>query len=278
MKDFLGKVAVITGAGSGIGRALAEAMAAEGAHLALVDVNEAGLRETEALVKPMGGRVTLHLANVADAERMQALAAEIEAQHGGIHLLFNNAGVTINKAFVDSSLADLHRVMDINLWGVLHGCHFFLPALRRQPEAHIINTSSMAAFVGMPNQAIYSSSKAAVRMISESLAAELAPYNIGVTCLHPGTISTNILKTAASHSGGNQAVTERMSSLMQRFGMPPERLAAKTLRAVRKNCLFVRIGIGAYVLDWLRRITPSGVVAVFRLAFGIRHRRDTTHR
>jgi NAD(P)-dependent dehydrogenase (short-subunit alcohol dehydrogenase family) len=277
MKDFLGKVAVITGAGSGIGRALAEAMAAEGAHLALVDVSEAGLRETEALVKPMGGRVTQHLANVADAERMQTLAADIEAQHGAIHLLFNNAGVTINKAFVDSSLADLHRVMDINLWGVLHGCHFFLPAMRRQPEAHIINTSSMAAFVGMPNQATYSSSKAAVRMISESLAAELAPYNIGVTCLHPGTISTNILKTAASHSGGNQAVTERMSSLMQRFGMPPERLAAKTLRAVRNKRLFVRIGIGAYILDWLRRITPSGVVAVFRLVFTARHRREATH-
>src|SRR5690606_29698118 len=148
MKNLNNRVAVITGAGSGIGRALAGALAAEGCHLALVDMNEAGLQETRAQIDT-ARTVTTHTANVTDRDRMQALAAEIQAAHGAIHLLFNNAGITISKAFADSSLAELDRVMAINLGGVINGCYFFLPYLKQAGEGHIVNTSSMAGFLGL---------------------------------------------------------------------------------------------------------------------------------
>lgn len=259
MKDFYNKVAVITGAGSGIGRALAQAFAAEGCHLALVDINEKGLAETATLLQDAGRRITTHVASVSDRARMKALPADIERAHGGIHLLFNNAGVTINKSFEDSSLDDLDFVVQINLYGVLYGCHFFLPYLKKQVESHIVNTSSLAGFLGMPNQSSYCLSKAAVKSLSESLRAELAVYNIGVTSIHPGTIRTNILRSAADKSGRNQQSTEKLAGLMERFGMPPEKLARKVVKAVKKNHPQVRIGWDAYLGDWLKRLFPHSI-------------------
>lgn len=259
MKDLHNKVAVITGAGSGIGRALAVAFAAEGCHLALVDINERGLQETASLLNAYSRRITTHIASVADRQRMQTLPAEIEQVHGAIHLLFNNAGVTINKSFEDSSLDDLDFVIDINLYGVLYGCHYFLPYLKKQPESHIVNTSSLAGFLGLPNQASYCLSKAAVKSLSETLRAELAVHNIGVTSIHPGTIRTNILRTAAAKSGTNQQTTEKLARLMERFGKPPEKLATRVVTAVKKNQMQVRIGWDSFLGDWLKRLFPRGV-------------------
>lgn len=259
MKELHNKVAVITGAGSGIGRALAHAFANEGCHLALVDINEAGLQDTLTALSGRQLRVTTHIANVADRERMQALPQEIEDAHGAIHLLFNNAGVTINKSFEDSSMQDLDFVIGINLYGVLYGCYYFLPYLKKQNEAHIINTSSLAGFLGLPNQASYCLTKAAVKSLSETLRAELACHNIGVTSIHPGTIRTNILRSAAGKSGSNQEKTEKLASLMERFGKPPEKLAAKVVRAVKANRMQIRIGFDAYLGDWFKRLFPRGI-------------------
>lgn len=267
MKELYNKVAVITGAGSGIGRALAKAFAAEGCHLALVDINEKGLQETAVLLAPYSRKVTTHVASVCDRTRMEALPAEIEQAHGAIHLLFNNAGVTINKSFEDSSLNDLNFVIDINLYGVLYGCHFFLPYLQKQTEAHIVNTSSLAGFLGLPNQATYCLSKAAVKALSEALRAELAVYNIGVTSIHPGTIRTNILRAAATKSGANQQSTEKMASLMERFGMPPEKLAAKVVKAVKHNRMQIRIGWDSFLGDWMKRLFPYGVHRILGWGF-----------
>ncbi|HEX4937185.1 MAG TPA: SDR family NAD(P)-dependent oxidoreductase, partial [Candidatus Kapabacteria bacterium] len=147
MKDLNNKVAVITGAGSGIGRALSVALANEGCALALVDISEKGLQHTLAILHGRHNKITTHVASVADRARMVALPAEIEQAHGAIHLLFNNAGVTINKSFEDSSLEDLDFVININLYGVIYGCHFFLPYLKKQAESHIVNTSSLAGFL-----------------------------------------------------------------------------------------------------------------------------------
>jgi len=264
VRELAGRTAVVTGAGSGIGRALARALAAEGCRLALVDVDPAGLDETRRLLG--SAPVTTHVASVADRERMAALPAEIQAAHGAIHLLFNNAGITINESFEDSSLRNLELVIGVNLWGVLYGCHYFLPALKQAGEAQIVNTSSMAAFLGLPNQAAYSLTKAAVRSLSETLRVELAHHGIGVTSIHPGAIRTNILKAAARH-GGDPEQTARLAALVARFGMAPEKLAARVLRAVKRNRMRQRIGVDSYLADWAKRLLPVAVHAPLRWAF-----------
>ena len=264
MRNLAGKTAVITGAGSGIGRALARAFAAEGCRLALVDVDPAGLDATRALLP--GVPLTTHVANVADRARMAALPAEIEAAHGAIHLLFNNAGVTINESFEDASMERLELVIGVNLWGVVYGCHYFLPYLKRAGEAHIVNTSSMAAFLGLPNQASYSLTKAAVKSLSESLRVELASSGIGVTSLHPGAIRTNILAAAARY-GGDPAQTAQLEALVQRIGLAPEKVAARVVRAVKRNRMRQRIGVDSYLMDWAKRLLPVAIHTPFRWAF-----------
>jgi len=264
MRDLAGKTAVVTGAGSGIGRALARAFAAEGCRVALVDLDAAALDETRGLLA--GVPVSTHVANVADRDRMAALPAEVEAAHGAIHLLFNNAGITINESFEASSLEHLELLVGVNLWGVLYGCHYFLPHLKRAGGAHIVNTSSMAAFIGLPNQSGYSLTKAAVKSLSESLRVELAGAGIGVTSIHPGAIRTNILRAAARH-GGDPVQTAQMERLVARFGMAPEKLAAIVVRAVKKNRMRQRIGIDAYLVDWAKRLLPVAIHAPLRWAF-----------
>lgn len=266
MKKLTNCVAVVTGAGSGIGRALAKALAAEGCHLALVDMHAQGLEETQRELGQTDRTVTLHTANVTDRDRMQALAAEIHAAHGVIHLLFNNAGITISKAFADSTLDELDRVMAINLGGVINGCHFFLPYLKQAGEGHIVNTSSMAGLLGLPNQATYSASKAAVRSLGETLYAELAVHNIAVTSILPGAIKTNIMKAAVEY-GSDAEETKKLEALVMRHGMAPEALARKVIRAVKKNRLRVRIGADAYLLDWLKRLFPVAIHGLFRYVF-----------
>jgi NAD(P)-dependent dehydrogenase (short-subunit alcohol dehydrogenase family) len=265
MKNLAGRTAVVTGAGSGIGRALARALAAEGCRLALVDLDPAGLADTRALLA--GVPVSTHVADVADRARMAALPAEIEAEHGAIHLLFNNAGVTINASFEDSSVEDLAFVVGVNLWGVLYGCHYFLPHLKRAGGAHIVNTSSMAGFLGLPNQASYSLTKAAVKSLSESLRVELAGHGIGVTSIHPGAIKTNIMKAAARY-GGDAAETARLEAIVMRFGMAPEKLAAKVIRAVKRNRMRVRVGADSYLAEWGKRLLPVAVHAPLAWVFG----------
>ena len=266
MKEIKGKVAVITGAGSGIGRALAQACAAEGCHVALADINEQGLRETEQSIADTGVRTSVHIASVSDRERMAALPAEIEQIHGAIHLLFNNAGVTVSKSFEDHTLADFDFLLGINQWGVIYGCHYFLPYLKKQPEAHIVNTSSMAGFLGFPNQSAYSMSKAAVKAFSETLRVELACHNIGVTSIHPGAIKTNIMHAAMAKSGADDE-TKKLAALVDRFGKSPEDLARKVLKAVKANRMRVLIGPDAYLFEILKRIFPVWIHIPFRIAF-----------
>lgn len=267
MKNLQNKVAVITGAGSGIGRALALAFADEGCHLALADISEKGLTETVNALEGKPVNITTHICNVADKDSMRELPAAIEREHGAIHLLFNNAGVTINKTFEDSSLEEIEFVTGINQWGVIYGCHFFLPYLKKQSESHIVNTSSMAGFLGLPNQTSYCLTKAAVKSLSESLRTELAHLNIGVTSIHPGTIRTNILTAAAVKSGSNQERTQKLAGLMARYGMPPEKLALKVVKAVKENRMQVRIGFDAYLGDWFKRLLPIAVHAPLQWGF-----------
>ncbi|MEZ5539284.1 MAG: SDR family NAD(P)-dependent oxidoreductase [Pseudomonadales bacterium] len=273
MKDLNNKVAVVTGAGSGIGRALAQALAAEGCHLALVDINEAGLQETVQLVASTQVRTSVHVASVADRDRMAALPEEVEQQHGAIHLLFNNAGVTVNKSFENHTMADWDFVLGINLWGVIYGCHYFLPYLKKQGEGHIVNTSSMAGFLGFPNQSAYSMSKSAVKTFSETLRVELVRYNIGVTSIHPGAIRTNIMNATMAHSGVDKD-TQRVADLVARFGKSPEVLAKKVIKAVKNNRMRVLIGPDAYIFEIFKRLMPEWIHIPFRIGFAKAAKRD----
>ncbi len=266
MKNLYDKVAVVTGAGSGIGRALAKALAAEGCHLALADMNDAGLQETKSQITDASRKVTTHIVNVTDRERMKALAEEVHQAHGVIHLLFNNAGITISKSFEDSSLDELDRVLAINLGGVINGCYFFLPYLKKAGEGHIVNTSSMAGFIGFPNQLTYSASKAAVKSLSETLYAELAVHHIGVTSIHPGAIRTNIMKAAIEH-GSDAEETQKLEALVMKMGMEPDALAKKVIKAIKKNKMRVRVGFDAYLMEWLKRLFPVAIHKLFQKAF-----------
>jgi len=257
MKRIEGRVAVVTGAASGIGRATAIQLAREGAHLALVDVNERGLDETRGEIERLGRRATTHDCDVADRARVESLVREVEAAHGQVHILMNNAGVAVSGTFEDQPLEDFHWLMGINFWGVVHGCKLFLPVLRRADEAHIVNVSSVFGLMGMPLNSSYCASKFAVYGLSESLRAELSDSAIGVTSVHPGGIATNIVN-AARFVGGAEAkeLQANAARSFQRM-LPPEKAARSIVRGIRKNAHRVLITREAYLIDAAKRVFPS---------------------
>ena len=196
-------VAVVTGAGSGIGRATALELAGRGCALALVDVNADGLAATEA-----GGRGARRprrrstSPTCRDADRMAELARRGDGPPRACNILVNNAGVLTVGRFADDTLDNIRWIVGINVFGVIHGCHYFLPLLREADEAHIVNVSSMAAFVGIPQNAVYSLTKGAVRSFTEALRAELVGTNIGVSALFPGSTDTNIMRGSRGVQAG----------------------------------------------------------------------------
>jgi short-subunit dehydrogenase len=258
MKVLKDRSAVITGAGGGIGRALGVELASRGCHLALVDVNEAALADSAAAVSDRGVSVSKHVADVTDRERMSRLPGEVLAEHGRVNLLINNAGITLQKSFANHSLADWDRVIGINLWGVIHGCHFFLDTLREADEAHIVNLSSMVGFLGLPMQSSYCTTKAAVKGLSESLWAELAAEGIGVTSVHPGAVRTEMIRATLDESD-DRAFAQRSYDLAQRMGIEPDRAATKIVDAVVRGKLRVRVGKDAVLLDLAKRWFPTAI-------------------
>ena len=266
IKTFKGKVAVITGGGSGIGQALACQRGAKGCDLALVDVNRKGMQETKKKLSGKGVKVTLHVADVSDEKSMKALVDEVVAAHGKVNLLFNNAGITFAKSFEGHSLQDWERIIGINLWGVIYGCHFFLPHLKEQAgEAHIINLSSMVAFMGPPEQTSYSATKAAIKGFSESLWAELHGAGVGVTVVHPGAIRTAIMDEALK-SAEHQDSFARTKEIVDKMAMPVNKAAKKILKAVRKDKMRVVIGADALLFEGAKRALPDQAHKVFLLA------------
>lgn len=259
MKKIKGKIAVVTGAGSGIGRATSIALARKGATLVLADINEAGMRETAKLISAAGGTSSAHVVNVADKRRMQAFADEIDTLHGRVDIVVNNAGIGILDDFVDGSLEDFEKVVDINLWGVVYGSKMFLPMMLRAGEGHIVNISSLAGIISTPGMVSYGTTKFAVRGFSESLRAELAGRNIGVTSVHPGMIRTNIAK---SSQVADSALQGRMVEWFERYGRPPERVADKIVRAIQNNDMRVLVTPETYVMDMFKRVAPSVAEAV----------------
>jgi short-subunit dehydrogenase len=256
MKNLNGRVAVVTGSGSGIGRAAAIELARCGCAVALVDINRVGLAETRNEIERNGGRATIHVADVSNRERMAELPGEVTAQHGGCHILVNNAGVLSVGRFTEDTLADIDWIVGINVYGVIHGCHYFLPLLQQADEAHIVNVSSMAAFMGLPQNAVYSLTKGAIRSFTEALRGELASTSIGVNALFPGAVSTNILESSRGAQSARLAAFGRME-FSHFLARSPGAAARKIVRAIKHNKPRVLLGPDSRMLDIIARLFPG---------------------
>lgn len=247
------KLVVITGAAGGIGGALARAFAARGAALALIDFNAEGLATLESSLAAAGHRCSTHVANVGDPAALASAREAILEQHGRVDLLVNNAGITVFSEFETMEAGEIERVLDVNLRGVIYGCRIFLPDLRARPQAHIVNVSSMAGLAGLPWQSIYCASKFAVRGFTASLRTELASKGVGVTCVLPGTTRSNIVGAAASR---DPELSAKLSAQLLARGYPPEWLARKVIRAVRRNRAELRVGPDSWMLAAAVRSSP----------------------
>jgi NAD(P)-dependent dehydrogenase (short-subunit alcohol dehydrogenase family) len=263
--ELAGRVAVVTGGGGGIGRATSVALAQRGAAVAVADVDLDAAEATAELVGRAGGRATAHRVDVRHAEEVDELARAVVDAHGACHVLVNNAGVTSAGRFEDDALDDLHWLVDVNLWGVVHGCRSFLPALREADAGHIVNLASMAGLVGLPHNAAYSMTKGAVRSFSEGLRAELRGAGIGVTTVLPGGIRTNILHAARGAEAQRLAAMGdgRLAPLFMR---PPETVARRIVGGIERDRARVLVGPDARTVDVLTRILPGRSGLVGRLA------------
>jgi len=278
MKSYKNKVAAITGAASGIGRALAVDLAKRKCNLALSDVDEKGLAETVQMVSAAGVRVTSRTLDVADRKAMHAWADEVVLDHGKVNLIFNNAGVALGGTVEDTGYEDYEWILGVNMWGVVQGTKAFLPYIKQAgEEGHVINISSVFGLFAQPTQSGYNMSKFAVRGFTESLRQELDIESCGVsaTCVHPGGIKTNIARNArmtkSMENLTGTASAENMRDSFEALFMTTAEQAAKViLSAVSANKRRVLIGPDARVLDMMQRTLPviyqKVVTASFKLA------------
>lgn len=262
MNTFANKVAAITGAGSGIGRALALDLAGRHCDLALSDINAKGLDETTKQAATLGVQVTSHKVDVADREAVYQWAEQVVTDHGRVNLIFNNAGVALGSTIEGMSYEDFEWLMNINFWGVVYGTKAFLPHLKASRDGHIVNVSSIFGLAGIPTQGAYNAAKFAVRGFTECLRQELDMMSCGVsaTSVHPGGIKTSIARSARmSNSISDLGMDAQSSSekFEKAFITSPEKAARTILRAVQKNQRRVLVGPDAYVYDWMVRLLPS---------------------
>ncbi|MFQ5416018.1 MAG: SDR family NAD(P)-dependent oxidoreductase [Myxococcota bacterium] len=254
MRRLEGRVAVVTGAASGIGRATSELLARRGCDVALVDIDEERAEIVAQDIAAAGRKATVHVADVADAQRMAALADEVASEHGQIHILMNNAGVAAVDTFANHDMDDFAWVVGVNFWGVVRGCKAFLPQLLRADEAHIVNVSSMFGFIGLPTQSAYCATKFAVRGFSEALWCEFSGTSVGVTCVHPGGIRTNIIKSSRTPDAAQKS---ELVDLFETKALLPERAAEKIVRGIERRKQRVVICRESFATDWAKRAFPA---------------------
>ena len=251
------RTAVVTGAASGIGRAIANSLSRRGCHLALADINEAGLEETAGQVASTGIRVSRHRLDVSDREAIAAFPAQVMAEHRGVDLLVNNAGVALGGTFEQTTEADFEWLFGINFWGVVRMTRAFLPLLKASDEARLVNLSSLYGLVAPPGQTAYSAAKFAVRGFSESLRHELAGSSVGVTTVHPGGIATGIARNARHSAAVSGAEVARgLARFEAALVMPPEQAGEIIVSAAEHRRARVLVGRDAKLVSVLERLAP----------------------
>ncbi len=253
-----GGVAVVTGAGSGIGRALAQRLSEAGLSLALGDIDEKGLLETAASLPGKAAGVSTHVLDVSDEAGVRAFAEDVRSHHGRVTLLINNAGVALHGKFEEISLDDLRWLMGINFWGTVYGVKYFLPILKQQMRAQIVNISSVFGLVAPAGQSAYSASKFAVRGFTEALRHELEDTPVFVSCVHPGGIRTRIALLARL---GANTPPESKKDALSRFERlaktSPEAAAERILKGVERREPRILIGFDALQIDVVQRLRPA---------------------
>lgn len=269
MRSFNNKVAAITGAGSGIGQALALNLAQQGCDLALADLNETGMRETLELAKKHGVKVSTQLLDVSDKDAMFAWADKVVAEHGKVNLIFNNAGVALSGTVASLSVEDYEWIMSINFWGVLYGTKAFLPYLEQSGAGHVINISSTMGLTAQAMMSGYNCSKFAVRGFTESLRQDLdiTDSNVSATCVHPGGIKTNIAQSSRM-SDSVSSITgvdkkKAIAEFERTFITSADKAAQIILKAVQNNKRRVLVGKDAYFYDWIVRLFPTAYQRLF---------------
>ncbi len=254
MRTLKDRVAVVTGGNGGIGRATAVALADAGAHVALVDFRLDGIDEVVDRIQQIGRRVSVHQVDVSNRADVAALPAAVRAQHGDVHVLVNNAGVTATTPFVEQSEEDFDWVMNINLGGVVHCTRAFLPHIIQVPEAHIVNVSSIFGVVGVPAQVAYCTSKFAVRGFTEALAEELSGTSVGVTVVHPGGVNTGIIRNARFD---DNSMKSNMEGFFQKNTISPDVVGEGIVDCILRNRARFLVAPEAHVFDLLKRMFPT---------------------
>lgn len=250
-------VAVLTGAGSGIGRALARSLAGRGCHLALVDINPEGLAESAQLARAQGVRVSEHCLDVANRDHIAGLPRAVLAEHGHVDILINNAGVALGGHFQQVSEEDFDWLMTINFGAVVRLTRVFLPLMQQRPQARIVNVSSLFGLVTPAGQTAYCASKFAVRGFSNALRLELQGSNLGVTVVHPGGVATSIATSARLASDiPRETAEQNLKQAQKLLRMPPERAADIIITGIERNKARVLVGNDARILSWLERLLP----------------------
>lgn len=266
-------VIVITGAASGIGRAVAVRLAEENiSGIALADINEDALIETEKLIGKPSLKITRHLVNVADEAAMRHFAAEVVRIHGRVTHVVNNAGVALGGAVKEVSLDDMRWLMNINFWGVVYGTKIFLPFLEREKSAHIINVSSIFGIIAPPGQAAYAASKFAVRGFTEALRHELANTNIAVSLVHPGGVKTNIANNAKIGAGVALSETE-LAARKKEFNenlarTTPAQAADIIVKGIKARSPRIIVGADARALSIFARLFPRRYFSIINFLSG----------
>ena len=251
------RTAVVTGAASGIGQGLAQSLARRHCHLALVDINEAGLEQTAKMVTASGLRVSCHIMDVANTDAIAQLPEMIRSTHPGVDLLFNNAGVALSGNFDQVSESDFDWLFEINFHGMVRMTRVFLPLLKASDEARLIYTSSVFGLIGPPGQAAYAASKFAIRGFAEVLRHELEGTSVGVSVVHPGGVATSIAENARTSTQVSEEEREQVKATWQKMlVMPPQTAGEIIVHGVEQRSARILVGNDAKVIDLIARLAP----------------------
>jgi NAD(P)-dependent dehydrogenase (short-subunit alcohol dehydrogenase family) len=259
MRDFAAKTVVVTGAASGIGRALAIQFAKKGAFVSISDVDEKGLLETQHAIEQEGGRSIWSIVDVSDRASVYRYAEHVHKQYERVDIVINNAGVDVSENIEDLSYEDFEWVMNINFWGVVYGTKAFLPFLKQSQEAYVVNISSLFGLVSFPTQGAYNASKFAVRGFTEALRYELADSSVTPVCVHPGGIDTNIVRNARFYKAGDGSTSHEAAirDFNKIAKTTADDAATQIMQAILKGNRRLLIGSDAKVFDLVQRFLPS---------------------